>query len=156
MLWLSDSLDGLPLLEKVKNSVVFITSLVPYGLVLIVIISLSIGAISITRHKTLIRRVNAVESLANATVLCFDKTGTLTQNRLAVNDILPLNGSPPDEIRSKLHLYTRNLAHKNGTAAAVAAYVQDAVRLQNWSTKFGRSPLIPRANGGRSSCLKRR
>ncbi len=130
MLWLSDSLDGLPLLEKVKNSVVFITSLVPYGLVLIVIISLSIGAISITRHKTLIRRVNAVESLANATVLCFDKTGTLTQNRLAVDDILPLNGSPPDEIRSMLHLYTNNLAHKNGTAAAVAAYVRDAVPSQ--------------------------
>ena len=94
MLWISDSRDGLSILEKVKNSVVFITSLVPYGLLLIVIISLSIGAISIARHQTLIRRVNAVESLANVTVLCFDKTGTITQNKLAVSEILPCNGLP--------------------------------------------------------------
>ena len=125
MLWVSDSLATLPILEKVKNAVVFITSLVPYGLVLIVIISLSIGAISITRHRTLIRRVNAVESLANVTILCFDKTGTITQNKLAVSDILPLNGTPKDEIRTRLHLYTANLAHKNGTAAAVYTYVQE-------------------------------
>jgi cation-transporting P-type ATPase E len=131
MLWLSDSLAGLVLLEKVKNVVVFITSLVPYGLVLIVIISLSIGAISITRHQTLIRRVNAVESLANATVLCFDKTGTLTQNKLAVNEILPLNGSLPDDIREQLYIYTHNLGHKNSTAAAVSAYVEDAAPAQS-------------------------
>lgn len=126
MLWISDTHDGLPLLEKVKNSVVFITSLVPYGLLLIVIISLTIGAISIARHQTLIRRVNAVESLANVTVLCFDKTGTITQNKLAVSEILPCNGAPPDEISHKLRLYTQNLAHRNSTAAAVAHYVQDA------------------------------
>src|SRR5690606_28750246 len=102
MLWLSDSIAGLMLLAKVKNAVVFVTSLVPYGLVLIVIISLSIGAISITRHKTLIRRVNAVESLANVTILCFDKTGTITQNKLAVEEIMPLNGLPTEKIQDKL------------------------------------------------------
>lgn len=126
MLWISDSLAGLTILAKVKDAVVFITSLVPYGLLLIVIISLSIGAISIARHQTLIRRVNAVESLANVTVLCFDKTGTLTQNKLAVSEILPFNGTQPDEISRQLHTYTENLAHKNGTAAAVAQYVKDA------------------------------
>jgi cation-transporting ATPase E len=125
MLWLSDSIAGLTLLAKVKNAVVFVTSLVPYGLVLIVIISLSIGAISITRHKTLIRRVNAVESLANVTILCFDKTGTITQNKLAVEEIMPLNGLPTEKIQDKLRVYTANLAHKNGTAAAVASYVGD-------------------------------
>ena len=127
MLWLAGSLTGLSLLERVKESVVFITSLVPYGLLLVVMISLSIGALSIARHQTLIRRVNAVESLANATVLCFDKTGTITENRLAVADILPLNGASPEEIRRRLHCYTANLAHHNGTAAAVAEHLRAAL-----------------------------
>ena len=127
MLWLAGSLTGLSLLERVKESVVFITSLVPYGLLLVMMISLSIGALSISRHQTLIRRVNAVESLANATVLCFDKTGTITENRLAVADILPLNGAPPEEIRRQLHCYTANLAHHNGTAAAVAEHLRTAL-----------------------------
>lgn len=123
MLWLAGSINGLSLLERVKESVVFITSLVPYGLLLVVMISLSIGALSISRHQTLIRRVNAVESLANATVLCFDKTGTITENRLAVADILPLNGAQPEEVRRQLQCYTANLSHHNGTAAAVAEHV---------------------------------
>lgn len=126
MLYLSDTLNDVMLLEKVKNLVVFVTSIVPYGMVLVVIISLSLGAISITRHRTLIRRVNAVESLANATVLCFDKTGTLTKNMLAVTEIRPLNGVPISEIKARLHLYTANLSNLNSTAAAVARYVEDS------------------------------
>lgn len=125
MLWFANSLTGVVLLEKVKNLVVFVTSIVPYGLVLIVIISLSIGAISISRHRTLVRRVNAVESMANVTVLCFDKTGTLTQNRLAVTEVRSLNGESLAAIRGKLRAYTDNLAHLNGTAAAVARHVSD-------------------------------
>lgn len=127
MLWLAGTLGGLSLLERVKESVVFITSLVPYGLLLVTMISLSIGALSIARHKTLIRRVNAVESLANATVLCFDKTGTLTENRLAVADVLPLNGATREEVRRQLCRYTANLAHHNGTAAAVAEHARAAL-----------------------------
>ncbi len=124
MLYLSDTLKGLDTLEKVKNSVVFVTSIVPYGLVLIVIISLSLGAISITRHQTLIRRVNAVESLANVTVLCFDKTGTMTQNKLSVTEIRPLNGLSETEVRECLRIYTDNLANMNGTAQAISRFVQ--------------------------------
>ncbi|MBZ0295632.1 MAG: cation-translocating P-type ATPase [Anaerolineae bacterium] len=129
MLYLADTLNNVELLERVKNLVVFVTSIVPYGMVLVVIISLSLGAISITRHRTLIRRVNAVESLANATVLCFDKTGTLTKNKLAVTEIRPLNGIPIDEIKSRLRLYTDNLSNLNSTAAAVSRYVQESPAL---------------------------
>lgn len=125
MLWFANTLTGVVLLEKVKNLVVFVTSIVPYGLVLIVIISLSIGAISISRHRTLVRRVNAVESMANVTVLCFDKTGTLTQNRLAVTEVRSLNGESLAAVRGRLRAYTDHLAHLNGTAAAVARYVSD-------------------------------
>lgn len=125
MLWFADYLKEDPLLERVKNAVVFITSIVPYGLVLIVIISLSIGAISITRHQTLIRKVNAVESLANVTVLCFDKTGTITQNKLAVVEIIPVHGAEVPDITRLLRAYTDNLGHLNGTAAAVQHFVED-------------------------------
>ncbi|MGQ9889301.1 MAG: HAD-IC family P-type ATPase [Aggregatilineales bacterium] len=125
MLWFANTITGVTLLEKVKNLVVFVTSIVPYGLVLIVIISLSLGAITISRHRTLVRRVNAVESMANVTVLCFDKTGTLTQNKLAVTEVRTINDESLSAVRAKLRAYTANLAHLNGTAAAVAKYVAD-------------------------------
>lgn len=125
MIFISGFINQLEFLPIVRNAVVFTTSLVPQGLVLVAILSLTIGAIRISRHQTLIQRVNAVESLANVTVLCFDKTGTLTENRLAVTEVLPLNGAGQDQVRQKLHLYTSNLASLNRTAGAVAAYTQD-------------------------------
>ena len=43
-------------LEIVRNAVVFTTSLVPQGLVLVAILSLTIGAVKISRQQTLIQR----------------------------------------------------------------------------------------------------
>lgn len=71
MLFLYSWRNGEPLLQIVRNEVVFVTSIVPQGLVLTAILALTLGAISITRHQTLVQRVNAVELMANVTVLCF-------------------------------------------------------------------------------------
>ena len=114
-------------LEIVRNAVVFTTSLVPQGLVLVAILSLTIGAVKISMQQTLIQRVNAVESLANATVLCFDKTGTLTQNKLAVREIIDIAETGSDEIHSELHTYLKNLAHLNNTAQAIERYIDGIV-----------------------------
>jgi cation-transporting P-type ATPase E len=112
-----------PFLETLRNTLVLVTSFVPQGLVLVATLSLTLGAVTISRHKTLVQRINAVESLANVNVLCFDKTGTLTCNELAVTEVIPLNGGSVDDIRPKLAAYTANLAHLNKTAAAIAQYV---------------------------------
>ncbi|MCU0496065.1 MAG: cation-translocating P-type ATPase [Anaerolineae bacterium] len=122
-------------IEAVRNSVVFVTSLVPQGLVLVATISLTIGAVKISFQRTLIQRVNAVESLANVTVLCFDKTGTLTQNKLAVAEVIPLNGATSDQIYDDLYHYIHNLSYQNRTAGAVAEYLVRVKPLQ---------PLIPK------------
>jgi cation-transporting ATPase E len=112
----------IPDLNTFRNAVVFTTSLVPQGLVLTAVLSLTIGALSISRFKTLVQRVNAVESMANVTTLCFDKTGTLTRNQLSVMHVHALNGLSDAQVRDKLHLYINNLGHMNRTAAAVALY----------------------------------
>ena len=110
-------------LEIVRNAVVFTTSLVPQGLVLVAILSLTIGAVKISRQQTLIQRVNAVESLANATVLCFDKTGTLTQNKLAVREIIEIADADSDGVQRDLRAFLKNLAHLNHTAQAIERYI---------------------------------
>ena len=128
MLFIANMLVDLEFLQVIRNAVVFVTSLVPQGLVLVGILSLTIGAIKISRHDTLIQRVNAVESLANATVLCFDKTGTLTKNKLAVTEIIPINRAMEGDIHNKLYVYLKNLAHLNHTAKAVESYVDAVVQ----------------------------
>jgi cation-transporting ATPase E len=134
MIFVQGYLNGLPPLEMFRNAVVFVTSLVPQGLVLTAILSLTLGALSISRFQTLVQRVNAVESMANVTVLSFDKTGTLTRNQLAVQEILPLNGDSLDAIQSKLDVYVHNLSHMNRTAAAIAEYTEASLNGRSAST----------------------
>ncbi|MCC6802497.1 MAG: HAD-IC family P-type ATPase [Anaerolineae bacterium] len=110
-------------LNVFRDAVVFVASIVPQGLVLTAILSLTIGAINISRKQTLVQRVNAVESLANVTTLCFDKTGTLTRNVLRVTEIVPVGRLSEGEVDERLRLYTGNLSHLNRTAAAVADYL---------------------------------
>jgi cation-transporting ATPase E len=115
--------DSVINLNTFRDAVVFVASIVPQGLVLTAILSLTIGALRISRFQTLVQRVNAVESMANVTVLCFDKTGTLTQNKLAVAQIIPLNDYSQDEVKTQLQLYLANLSNLNRTAAAISRYV---------------------------------
>ena len=125
MIFVTGYLIDSALLGVVRDAVVFTTSLVPQGLVLVAILSLTIGAVKISLQQTLIQRVNAVESLANATVLCFDKTGTLTQNKLAVDDIMPIGAADEAEILRDLHIALENMAHHNNTAQAIAQHLAD-------------------------------
>jgi cation-transporting P-type ATPase E len=110
--------------QIIKDTIVFVTSLVPQGLILTSILALTIGAVKISRHRTLIQRVNAVESMANVTVLCFDKTGTITENKLTVNEVIVLADDDLTTIQADLRDYLHNLAHQNTTAAAIADYIE--------------------------------
>ena len=48
---------------------------------------MALGAWRISRYNVLTRRLDAIETLGAATVLCTDKTGTLTENRMVIRKL---------------------------------------------------------------------
>jgi cation-transporting ATPase E len=109
-------------LETFRAAVIFIASIVPQGLVLTATIALSVGAVRLSMQRTLVQRVNAVEGMANVTVLCFDKTGTLTRNQLSVDQVIALSDTPPE---ADLRVYITQLSTRNTTAAAIQTYLEN-------------------------------
>ncbi|ANJ68361.1 ATPase [Halothiobacillus diazotrophicus] len=58
--------------------------ILPQEFPVIMIVFFALGARRIAAHQVLTRRLNAIETLGETTVLCVDKTGTLTRNRMAL------------------------------------------------------------------------
>ncbi|MCF8164489.1 MAG: cation-translocating P-type ATPase [Polynucleobacter sp.] len=66
-------------------------ALLPQEFAVIMIIFFAFAARRLGKQHVLTRRLHAIETLGETTVLCVDKTGTLTQNRMQVEALCTLN-----------------------------------------------------------------
>jgi Ca2+-transporting ATPase len=80
-------LRGYGVLQMLKTSVSLAVAAVPEGLPAVATTTLALGIREMRRHKVLIRRLDAVETLGSVQALCLDKTGTLTINKMSVVEL---------------------------------------------------------------------
>ena len=72
--------------------------LTPEMLPMIVTVNLAKGALTMSRAKVIVKRLNAIQNFGAMDVLCTDKTGTLTQDRVFLEKHVDLLGASSDEV----------------------------------------------------------
>ncbi|MCL4858558.1 MAG: HAD-IC family P-type ATPase [Caldilineaceae bacterium] len=95
-----------------------ITGSVSAGLLTLITLNYSWGAVRIGQQGGLVQQINAIESLCNVTVLCTDKTGTLTANRINYHASYPV-GLERAELEQLLADFAASASAVNKTSEAI-------------------------------------
>jgi len=77
--------------------------LTPEMLPVIMTSTLAKGAVSLSRHKVIVRTLGAIQTFGEMDVLCTDKTGTLTEDRIVLEKYMNLHGQ--EDRRILRHAY---------------------------------------------------
>lgn len=65
--------------------------------------SLSKGAVRMSKKKTIVKRLDSIQSFGGMNILCTDKTGTLTEDKIVLEKYLDINGD--EDIRVLKHAF---------------------------------------------------
>jgi Ca2+-transporting ATPase len=80
-------LQGRSVLDLSYIMLANLVSAVPEGLPIVVTLVMTLGAVTLSHHKALVRYLPAVETLGSATFIATDKTGTITEGNLVVKEV---------------------------------------------------------------------
>lgn len=115
-------------LEAFIFAVSVAVGLTPEMLPMIVTANLSKGAVAMSRKKTIVKDLNAIQNFGAMNILCTDKTGTLTCDRIVLEKYINADGSCDTERRVLRHAFFNSFFQtglKNLMDKAVLSHVRD-------------------------------
>ena len=76
------------LINALLTGITLAMSVLPEEFPVVLTVFMALGAWRMSKKNVLVRRLQAIESLGSATVLCTDKTGTITYNKMTLHKIV--------------------------------------------------------------------
>ena len=98
-------------LEAFLFALAVAVGLTPEMLPMIVTVNLSKGAISMSKKKVIVKRLNSIQNFGAMDVLCTDKTGTITQGKIVLEKYMDVKGNTSERV---LHYGYMNSYYQTG------------------------------------------
>lgn len=115
-------------LEAFIFAVSVAVGLTPEMLPMIVTANLSKGAVAMSKKKTIVKDLNAIQNFGAMNILCTDKTGTLTCDQIVLEKYINADGSRDVEKRILRHAYFNSFFQtglKNLMDKAILSHVKE-------------------------------
>lgn len=77
---------------------VLLVASIPVAMPAVFSVTMALGALSLSREKAIVSRLESIEEMAGVDILCTDKTGTLTKNALQLGDPILLAATDPQDV----------------------------------------------------------
>ena len=103
VIFLSNYLTKHDLLGSIIFAITIAVGIMPEMLPVMMTSSLAIGAISMSKKKTIVKHLGSIQTFGEMDILCTDKTGTLTQDEIILEKYLDATGK--EDLRVLRHAY---------------------------------------------------
>ncbi|HEX9115155.1 MAG TPA: magnesium-translocating P-type ATPase [Anaerolineae bacterium] len=136
-----------PPVDSLLFSISLAVGMAPEMLPAILTITLSRGAVAMSRRGVIVRRLSAIENFGSMDVLCTDKTGTLTEGTVRLDRAVDAAGQPSAEVLRyaylNAHLQTglSNPLDEAIAASVPAGTVEEAQKVDEVPYDFVRKRL---------------
>jgi len=85
-------------LTLMQFALILAVASIPVALPAVLSVTMAVGALTLSKMKAIVSRLESVEEMAGMDILCSDKTGTLTKNELRLDDPELLETDSEDEL----------------------------------------------------------
>lgn len=116
-------------MEALLFSIAVAVGLTPEMLPVIVTANLAKGAMDMSKHKVIVKRLNAIQNLGAMDMLCTDKTGTLTMDKIVLEEHLNVFGVADNEVLKWAYL---NSYHQTGLVNLMDKAVLNHVEIHDY------------------------
>lgn len=135
---LSGDLNLSEILNLAKFVLILAIASIPVAMPAVLSVTMALGALTMSKHKAIVARLQAIEEMAGVDVLCSDKTGTLTKNQLTLDDPITYDKSSAEDC-----ILYASLASKEEDNDAIDLAIIAGLKDKNVLDKYDQTAFVP-------------
>ncbi|RTZ92839.1 MAG: plasma-membrane proton-efflux P-type ATPase, partial [Deltaproteobacteria bacterium] len=129
----------LPLLDLAQFALILTVASIPVAMPAVLSVTMAVGAVALSKFKTIVSRLEAIEEIAGIDILCSDKTGTLTENKLTLGDPVTFDAG----VNAQEVILMASLASKAEDRDAIDMAILQALETPEVLEDFKQEKFVP-------------
>ncbi|MBU0989552.1 MAG: plasma-membrane proton-efflux P-type ATPase, partial [Proteobacteria bacterium] len=129
---------GEPVLELIQFVLILVIASIPVAMPAVLSVTMALGALSLSKEKAIVSRLQAIEEMAGVDILCSDKTGTLTKNELTLGEPVLFGAKDAEAL-----ILAAALASRPENKDAIDLAVINGLKDRSLFDKYNQTKFIP-------------